>query len=230
MNAILKTTKSIARRWDIYLCIAMAVFFYNFKELDIWVTGLFYGDGQFYLTDNIIVRAVYEVFGDIHLVLLFGFIGGLIFINRKTPEGQAMRKKFSYLLLVMVVGPGLLVNTLLKDNSVGRARPVNIVEFGGPEQHTAAFEYSGACDDNCSFSSGHAGIGFFFISLGWAFASRKLFLAGALIGSIVGLGRIVQGGHFFSDVVISFWVVYFTNVIISHYYQFKLPLNKPACA
>ena len=58
-----------------------------------------------------------------------------------------------YLLLVLILGAGLIVNVIFKDDS-GRARPRDITEFGGSEQFTPAFVVTSGCVRSCSFSSG----------------------------------------------------------------------------
>jgi lipid A 4'-phosphatase len=40
-----------------------------------------------------------------------------------------------------------------------------------------------------------------------------VFVAGTLFGGLVGAGRIIQGGHFFSDVIFSFLVIMIINKI-----------------
>jgi lipid A 4'-phosphatase len=59
-------------------------------------------------------------------------------------------------------------------------------------------------------SSGHAAMGFFPMALAWVIRRQRRFwmLAGWVTGSLVGLGRILQGGHFLSDVWMSAAVVW----------------------
>lgn len=222
MNTVIKTTKNIFFRWDVFCCLAMAIVFYSYPAIDIWVSNQFFDGEKFFLKHNPIVRFIYLVFAKIHIVLLLGFVLGLIFIHRKTNENKTKHKQLRYLLAVLLIAPGILVNLVLKDNSVGRPRPIHIEQYGGEAQFTPAFVYSGECSHNCSFTSGHAAVGFFFISLGWVFRCHKIFTLGILVGAIVGLGRIMQGGHFLSDVIFSFWVVYFTGLAAAYVYQFNL--------
>jgi len=116
-------------------------------------------------------------------------------------------RRVAYLFLVLIVGGGLIVNVMLKDN-FGRVRPRDIVEFGGTKQFTPAFVVSRECNTNCSFSSGDAAGGFFSIALALALTRRRAVFAGAIaIGAVVSLGRISSGAHFFSDTVVSFFVM-----------------------
>jgi lipid A 4'-phosphatase len=108
-----------------------------------------------------------------------------------------------FLALVLITGPGLIANTVLKDNWA-RPRPLHVVEFGGPDRFTPVLERSGACERNCSFVSGEASATF---ALGFAFAllarrrRAEIMAAGIAAGSLAGLVRMGEGGHFLSDVV-----------------------------
>lgn len=117
----------------------------------------------------------------------------------------------AYLLLTLAIGPGLVVNVILKD-SWGRPRPSTIREFGGPDYFVPPLVLSDQCDTNCSFSSGHGALGFWPMALALlAPPAWRPFavLAAVGFGMLVGFVRIAQGGHFFSDVVFSaFLTVY----------------------
>ena len=115
------------------------------------------------------------------------------------------RRVALYLLGSLALGPGLVVNVLLKDHW-GRPRPSTILEFGGSHSYVAPLAITDGCARNCSFPSGHAALGFWLVAVAllapprwrpWAIG------AAALAGALVGLVRIAQGGHFLSDVVFS---------------------------
>lgn len=113
------------------------------------------------------------------------------------------RASVVYLLAVFLLGPGLLVNGVLKEHW-GRARPSQIVEFGGDKHYTPPLVIADQCGHNCSFVSGEASLGFAFGAFGFAARTsrrRRLgFAAGLGLGSAFGLLRMAQGGHFLSDV------------------------------
>jgi lipid A 4'-phosphatase len=106
------------------------------------------------------------------------------------------------ILLTFVLGPGLLVNSVLKQH-VGRARPVEIVQFGGSAQFTRAATPASQCPRNCAFPSGDAAAAFALAAVGVATGSTAL-LGGALaIGVFVSAVRVLTGAHFVSDVAFS---------------------------
>lgn len=134
---------------------------------------------------------------------LFFVLIGLANIWLKERFFNVTRRAIAYLTLSMLLGPGLLVNMLFKDHW-GRARPTTITEFGGKMTFTPPFVMTNQCDDNCSFASGHAAIAF------WVFALTVLLpppwrrTGGWLaigFGFLIGLVRVIQGAHFYSDVV-----------------------------
>ena len=212
------TFKLILKKFvPILLCAICIIGFLIFPNLDISVTSHFY-DGRFYWNENSIVRFIYLVFAKIHFGFLLVLIIGLVYFSIKKLEKQTRTTIF--LLVTLILGPGIFVNVILKDNSVGRPRPVHIQEFGGNELFTPVFHYSGVCKKNCSFVSGHAGIGFYFMSLYWVFRKRRWLAFGIFVGATVGVVRIVQGGHFLSDVIFAGWVVYFTCVLTNRSLKF----------
>lgn len=112
-------------------------------------------------------------------------------------------RKWLFLCLCLSVGPGLVCNVVFK-NEWGRARPHQIVEFGGSKKFTPALEPASECRKNCSFTCGEAS-SIFMIFFAFAFLFRRRFhllmFAGIAAGSLAGLIRMAQGGHFLSDVV-----------------------------
>ena len=110
-----------------------------------------------------------------------------------------------FLLLSVVVGPGLLINTVFKDHW-SRPRPREIVAFGGPLQYVPA-PLPGR-EAGASFPCGHCSVGFLYGAGWWIWKRRRPAWArtalaiGLLAGVALGAGRMAAGGHFLSDI---FW-------------------------
>jgi membrane-associated phospholipid phosphatase len=108
-----------------------------------------------------------------------------------------------FLVVCLSVGPGLLANVGFKDNW-DRARPKQIVAFGGNKVFTPALLPTNQCKRNCSLVSGEASSVFapFYataaIAPQWA---ATLIVVGTAAGLSAGIVRIAQGAHFLSDVV-----------------------------
>ncbi|MBC6417101.1 MAG: phosphatase PAP2 family protein, partial [Rhodospirillales bacterium] len=94
----------------------------------------------------------------------------------------------------------------------GRARPRELEIFGGSFPFTPFYLVSEACRSNCSFVSGHAGMAFSTFALSFLPRDRSLrlwlFSASLAFGLLTGWMRVIQGGHFLSDVLFSGLVVY----------------------
>ena len=122
-----------------------------------------------------------------------------------------------FLIATLILGPGLLVNVVMKDHWP-RSRPIDVPEFGGTERFVPWWDPRGVCPKNCSFVAGESAGAF------WTLAPaaltppqwRALATAAALaFGAAVGALRMVFGGHFFTDVlfagVLMFLVVWLVH-------------------
>jgi membrane-associated PAP2 superfamily phosphatase len=153
--------------------------------------------------------------GGAGVVLLAGFF---CFSLRK------FRRQSLFIVLLLALGPGLVVNVILKDH-FGRPRPSDLIEFGGT-QHFVQFWQFGSGGKNSSFPSGHASIAFFLMALWfiyrWKNRPKALFflLTGLLFGLLVGIARIMQGAHFLSDVLWAGGLVYITGELLSCFFRF----------
>src|SRR6476646_3662050 len=122
-----------------------------------------------------------------------------------------------FLIVSLMLGPGLLVNVVLKDHW-GRPRPGHIVQSGGDQRFVAWWDPGGECQINCSFVSGEAASAFWTIAPA-ALAPktwRPLAYGAALVfGIMISVSRITRGGHFLSDTIFAgvftfliIWVMY----------------------
>jgi lipid A 4'-phosphatase len=114
------------------------------------------------------------------------------------------RRAAALVLLGVAVGPGLLANALFKDHWQ-HPRPRDLIEFGGP-LHYVPSPLIGA-EGGASFPCGHCSVGFMLAAGWWIWKRRRpawaaASLAGGLaLGSLLGVGRLAAGAHFFSDIV-----------------------------
>lgn len=210
--------------WKLILSFAATTtIFLLFPQIDLWFSSLFYSQTEgFYLRNHFMVRLAYNgivVATTIFATLLLGLLVA-DWILKKELLG-IKKKNLAFLLLVLTLGPGVVVNFIFKE-SWGRARPIQITQFGGDKQFTPPFVKTNQCKKNCSFPSGHAAIGFYYMAVAMLLKRRKMLGWGLalLVGAWVGWARIVQGGHFLSDVIFSF---FFVLVIarISYYWFFE---------
>lgn len=189
-----------------------------FPNTDLTVSGWFFKPGQgFFLQNQSVVVFLYQLVPVVQNVLALGlaivFLSGLG-NNRKRPSYRWRHASF-YLLLALLIGPGLIVNLGFKDHW-GRARPFQVQQFGGDKTYSSPLSPSDQCEHNCSFVSGHAALGFLFCAVAFVDPTRRRqwMTFGVLCGSVLGLARIVQGKHFLFDVIFCFFIVYASSWLI----------------
>lgn len=177
--------------------------------IDLYVSGLFYTpeSGFFNNTFFSIMFDYGELFGlasGASALLLFG-------ASFLIPKWKKLRLGALAMLLTLVIGAGFLTNVVFK-GCWGRPRPKQIIEFGGQHPYRPFWQpkFQTKSDPQKSFPSGHVAMGFYFLSLcliGKRYQKPLLFYTGLCLTCILGGGlmvtRIVQGGHFFSDVIVS---------------------------
>jgi lipid A 4'-phosphatase len=199
-----------ARHRSAALCGALlllaAIVFNLWPQLDLLASAQFFAaDGRFVGNDNNLVRLLHRWIPRLGWAAALAGLAVAV-VWRHGPRGViGMRwwRRLQVLALVMLLGVGALVNGVLKEGW-GRARPVAVQAFGGDRQFTPAGVISRQCPTNCSFVTGHGATGFALMAVG-LFGSvatrRRWWWVGMAAGSIAGLARISQGGHFLSDVV-----------------------------
>lgn len=129
-----------------------------------------------------------------------------------------------FLVIYLVIGPGLIVNTVFKDNW-GRPRPVEVKNFGGTEKYLPVWE-RGAPGKDKSFPSGHAAVGYFLFAPFFFLRNQSpkwawfFLLLGLSYGTFMGVGRMAQGGHFATDVLWAWGLTYLTGLILCYIFRF----------
>jgi lipid A 4'-phosphatase len=194
-----------------------SLLFMAFPDIDLYVSGMFSHD-SFHLGRQWWTMLMHESLGYV-LCLSMATVLGLYVCNKlwKTNLCEVDGKRVLYLFLVLLLGAGLIVNVVLKDG-VGRARPRDIAEFGGSKLYTPPFVVSRECNKNCSFSSGEAAGGFFTLALALALCRRRrVFISAACFGAFVSFCRVASGAHFFSDTVVSFFVMLIVADVLYFY-------------
>ena len=111
------------------------------------------------------------------------------------------------------------INSVLKTNW-GRARPNDILEFGGEKNFSSWVQISNECSGNCSFVSGDSSVGFFIASFYYITKEKKFLYFSLVVGLVFGFMRIGAGAHFLSDILMSFVIVNLSlHIIYIVYYN-----------
>lgn len=188
------------------LLIACGLVFGLQPDLDLAASRLFYDATHGFVA----ISRIGDMFRTVGYIVPFGLFAGTFLLWLARCAGARMAwlptwRAVLFLTLTLALGPGLLVNTVLKDNS-HRPRPVQTVEFGGQHNFRPWYRFDGGCVRNCSFVSGEASTGF------WTLAPALLappairapaIVASLVFGSSVASLRMAYGGHYLSDSLFS---------------------------
>lgn len=170
---------------------------------------------------------------------LFGYGGGLFLLLsllfEKWKEGRPAALAF---FLMLGLGCGLIVNVTLKDQW-GRPRPCQTLHLGGSHPfHPCYRPHLSPTNELCrSFPCGHCTMGFYFFilpritkrspSTRWKRCAQILpWVLGVLLGGT----RMLQGGHFFSDVLVGGWLMYLLAKAVDWFcYEKIFPTSPLVC-
>lgn len=187
--------------------------------LDLLVSSHFFTGGGWPVGEQFPWKLLYRI--DRFPALFLAIAGLLVATPALIKRGNWSRKARSgvFLVLLLALGPGLLVNVLFKDGW-GRPRPREIVQFNGNKQFLQPWQ-KGIAGQGRSFPSGHASAAFYLSAPFFVYRRRRPSIAlawlagGVCFGILMSIARIAQGGHFLSDTLWSFGMVYLTGLLLS---------------
>ncbi|GGF48651.1 phosphatase PAP2 family protein [Azorhizobium oxalatiphilum] len=199
-------------RWLVFLTLiagaTVAILFTLFPALDLTITAWFWDAAHktFPIGATTWGKTLRQAGNIIPWVICAPAFAALVLKLLFPGKPMFMPSRAALLLaLAMALGPGLLVNSVLKEHW-GRPRPVHVEEFNGKLAFTPWYSTDGTCPGNCSFVSGEGALGF------WMVAPASLVTgplqpvalgAAVLFGLAAGGLRIAFGGHFFTDTLFS---------------------------
>jgi len=199
------------------LWIALAIVFNGEPGIDRSVSAIFFRAeacasgaatalcGVFPAAESLFWGAVRNLF---HYLPMAAAIVVIAVLASELAAGRGLswpRTRYAALALAaFALGPGLLVNGILKDHW-GRPRPVSTELYGGTLPFVPAGQWSDACPANCSFVSGEAASIFWLVCLIplLPVAFRRIGAVAIVVASIFTAGlRVAFGGHYLSDVAL----------------------------
>jgi lipid A 4'-phosphatase len=203
-------------RLSLLLTLIAATFalFAVWPGLDLAVTAAFYDGAAFPVALDARAEAVRLILWDLAIAVALTSAGMLaVSLLLRRPVLRLSARVWGLIVAVFVLGPGLLVNGILK-REWGRARPADTLNFGGTQQFTPPHDITDQCASNCSFVSGEsAGAMALAIALwlilsawrarlpDWAYrAGQAVIIA---IPLITALQRVAAGRHFLSDALLA---------------------------
>ena len=209
---------------------AILVIFRSYPQMDIAVAQFFYRQvecSDATVTDTCLgfpvagYTVTYWIREILHKAPLF--IGAAMAANLIYQYSRGKRwhdssfRNQTLVLANLIFGAFLLVNKGLKE-TFGRARPRELIEFGGQNDFTLAGDLIGQCMSNCSFPSGEAAAGGWFLCCGLLFAPRwrkQAYICLFILGVFTALLRVAFGAHFISDVLLGYLTTLITASILA---------------
>ena len=204
--------------WASLVVLAISAVFLVIPEIDVWVSSLFYDlQNQFWVKSLWFPNRLREL-GIFTPRLIVALLTLFLFARLLLPQ---LKKLFAlsyvlFLLLSAAIGPGLLVNVLLKDHW-GRARPVQTDLFGGDWPYSHVWVIADNCQKNCSFVSGEGSMSMWLfgllllLPLGWRKVSFWIITSFAML---ISFNRIAFGGHYLSDILLSWALTAWVMVLL----------------
>lgn len=211
--------------------VALSLVFFIFSGLDVWFSRQFYDPEIGFPAQRI---PALQWLRDLAALTIWATVAGLavsLIVKLVRPSGPSpiAPVKSLFLFATLVIGPGLLVNGLFK-TFWGRPRPIAIEAFGGDLPFVEVWRISDYCDRNCSFVSGEASSAIWLIALALvvpiAWRNRVAIVA-LILAVMFSLNRVAFGGHFLSDVLLS-WTMTLLVIVAIHHFLFVQPI--PALA
>ena len=216
------------------LCCVVALLaagvFLIWPQLDLAVThaffdahGTFYGTTFFGRTLRAVLRlASYTIFA----AFVLAYVSARLYARKRlVPTGRNL----AFLAVTLALGPGLLVNGIIKEHS-HRPRPFQTQEFGGPWEFRPFGRFDGECVTDCSFISGETS------TAAWSLAPalltpppwRAAFIGASLLFTLVmGVERVAYGGHYLSDVTFGALINWLSVLATAMLMRIRLPDRGP---
>lgn len=224
-----------SRRWPLgpvrttlVATVGLSALFLLWPGIDLWFSGLFYDAASgFTAADSPFLQSLRQISETIiRLTIIAAFLSVIVKLalpNRKSliPPGSSL-----LLLSTLAIGPGLLVNGILKANW-GRPRPIAVEAFGGDLPYVEVWRITDLCDGNCSFVSGEASAAIWLMALALVVPlawRNRVALATLILAAVLSLNRIAFGAHFLSDVLIS-WSLTLMIITVAHHFLFVRPIR-----
>ena len=198
--------------------IAAVTLAFSMTDLDIRIQSRLYSDapnGPWPLGNDRIWQILYRLGTIPGIATAVGAVlalGGSFMAQRL----RKYRYPALYLVLVMAMGPGLVVNGIGK-GLFGRPRPDDLVMFGGMWEYLSPF-IPGIPGRGRSFLCGHCSMGFYFMSFFFLVSGWKKWASlavGACLGLMTGWARVLQGSHFTSDVLLCGAVLFVIQALLA---------------
>jgi lipid A 4'-phosphatase len=206
---------------------ATSAIFLAFPQIDLWASGAFYAPGHGFVLAADRMLVAFRNSADVLVVLAVIVLLTSVAIKLARPERPSpiAPNAVLFLLWSLVLGPGLLVNLILKDHW-GRPRPSMVAAFGGGSPYVPVWEVSDFCSRNCSFVGGEPSSAAWLVGVALILPGRwrlPAVIVAAVYALLVGLNRIAFGGHFLSDVLLAYGLTFLVMALLHRLFVGRPP-------
>lgn len=211
-----------------FILLLFSCILFEITDLDLYIQDYFF-DAQtqswvfnFKDENSIAVFIYHKLLKGFVILFAVALLTRIIRAAIKHTETPERIKKMIYVFVVLAVIPGAVGAIKHQTNM---PYPYKIHRYGGPEYRRTLFEaFSGkplpsgsGRTDFHGWPGGHSSAGFALLGLGFAFADRKKRLKGFLFatfyGFLLGMCHTVDGNHFFSHNLASWFIGWFLAAV-----------------
>jgi lipid A 4'-phosphatase len=208
------------------ITVALSAIFWLFPALDVAAAAALYAPPRGFIGEQSPALVVLLRLGRAIGWAVGALIIGVVVLRVVKPEwvSLSLRRRWWVTVLAVLLGPGLLVNGILKAY-MGRPRPIQTTLFGGKVDFVPVWTYSKGCATNCSFVSGEASFGLFLIIFAFWLSGTARWAAFGVIGLFgvaMSVNRMAFGAHFLSDVLLAWSLTALVILLIDRYLPERL--------
>lgn len=189
--------------------------------LDLAIARAFYHQSESGATGHFTSNAFFDfmyTYGVLPAWITVGLAVVILLLSYISTYWKPWRSSALVMVLTLAIGAGFVTHALLKDHW-GRPRPRQVIEFGGNQPFRSYYEpnFFHQPEPSKSFSCGHCSMGFYFFALallGKRWRNKLVYWLGMVsaftLGIALSITRMAQGGHFFSDILMTALIMWLT--------------------
>jgi lipid A 4'-phosphatase len=207
-----------AELWMVLVLLVMLTGLLAHTGADLALSAIFYQSGGWPVGELFPWKLLYQIDRIPAVLLAAGWLVVVVASFFK-PYLRQWRKAGVFLVLVLILGPGLMVNSVFKEHW-GRPRPREVSEFQGDKTFLQPWQ-PGVDGKGRSFPSGHSSAAFYLATPWFVYrrckplAAHSWLWGGIGFGLLMSIARIAQGGHFLSDCLWAFGMVWLTGQLLA---------------
>ena len=207
-----------AEVWMVLVLLVIVTGLLAHSGADLQLSACFYQAGGWPVGERFPWKLLYRIDRTPAVLLTLGWVV-VVIRSFAVPSLRQWRRAGIFMVLLLILGPGLLVNSVFKEHW-GRPRPREVIQLGGSKAFLQPWQ-PGISGKGRSFPSGHSSAAFFIVTPWFVYRRRKpvaaacCFWGGLIFGVLMSVARIAQGGHFLTDCLWAFGMVWLTGQLLA---------------